>query len=77
KSCNSAFCTPGHQGGYGFQRSAVGALFNDFYGENIFKTDLSISMKELGSFLDHSESHNDAEEYISKVIKSDRSSILT
>ncbi|MDE4963424.1 lysine decarboxylase LdcC, partial [Francisella tularensis subsp. holarctica] len=61
----------------GFQRSAVGALFYYFYGENIFKTDLSISMKELGSLLDHSEAHKDAEEYISKVFKSDRSLIFT
>ncbi|MCL4123933.1 UNVERIFIED_CONTAM: hypothetical protein GTU68_006081 [Idotea baltica] len=77
ESFNSSFCTPGHQGGYGFQKSAVGSLFYDFYGENIFKTDLSISMKELGSLLDHSEAHKDAEEYISKVFKSDRSLIVT
>ncbi|AJC49281.1 lysine decarboxylase LdcC [Allofrancisella guangzhouensis] len=77
KSFNSSFCTPGHQGGYGFQRSAVGALFYDFFGENVFKTDLSISVKELGSLLDHSDAHKDAEEYISKVFKSDRSLIVT
>lgn len=77
KSFNSSFCTPGHQGGYGFQRSAVGALFYDFYGENIFKTDLSISMKELGSLLDHSEAHKDAEEYVAKVFQADRSLIVT
>lgn len=77
KDFNSSFCTPGHQGGYGFQRSPVGALFYDFYGENIFKTDLSISMKELGSLLDHTDAHQDAEEYISKVFKSERSLIVT
>lgn len=57
-----------YQGGYGFQRSAVVALFYDFYGENIFNTDLSILMKELGSLLDHSEAHKAAEEYISKAL---------
>jgi lysine decarboxylase len=77
KEFNSAFCTPGHQGGFGFQRSAVGALFYDFYGENIFKSDVSISMQELGSLLDHSGAHKDAEDYISKVFKSDRSLIVT
>ncbi|MDE4947254.1 lysine decarboxylase LdcC, partial [Francisella tularensis subsp. holarctica] len=61
----------------GFKRSAVGALFYDFYGENIYKTDLSYSLKELGSVLDHSEAHKDAEEYISNVFKSDRSLIVT
>ncbi|MFC4892580.1 lysine decarboxylase LdcC [Pseudofrancisella aestuarii] len=77
KEFNSVFCTPGHQGGYGFQRSPVGTLFYDFFGENIFKTDVSISMQELGSLLDHSGVHEDAEEYVSKIFKSDRSLIVT
>ena len=48
----------------------------DFFGENIFKADLSISVKELGSLLDYSYAHKDAEEYIAKVFKSDRSLIV-
>ena len=54
-----------------------GLCFMIFMVKIIFKTDLSISMKELGSLLDHSEAHKDAEEYISKVFKSDRSLIVT
>ena len=46
--------TPGHAGGTAFRKSQVGKAFYDFYGENIFQTDLSVSIAELGSLLDHS-----------------------
>lgn len=72
-----SFCTPGHQQGYGFQRSPVGSVFYDFYGGNIFKSDVSISMSELGSLLDHSGPHEDAEKYIADVFNADRSLIVT
>ena len=74
---NYSYCTPGHQQGYGFQKSPVGTAFYDFLGPNIFKSDISISMGELGSLLDHSGPHKDAEEYISEVFNSDRSLIVT
>ena len=44
--------TPGHTGGTAFLKSA-GRAFYDFFGENLFRTDLSISVGELGSLLDH------------------------
>ncbi|MCF6808000.1 lysine decarboxylase LdcC [Thiotrichales bacterium 19S9-12] len=74
---NYSFCTPGHQQGYGFQKSPVGVAFYDYYGANIFKSDISISMSELGSLLDHSGPHKEAEKYISDVFNSDRSLIVT
>ncbi len=77
KENNYSFCTPGHQQGHGFQKSPVGTIFYDFYGSNIFKSDISVSMAELGSLLDHSGPHRDAENYISKVFGSDRSLIVT
>ena len=46
--------TPGHAGGTAFRKSQVGKAFYDFYGENLFRTDLSVSVAELGSLLDHS-----------------------
>ena len=58
------FCTPGHMGGTAFQMSPAGSIFYDFYGPNAFKADVSISMPELGSLLDHSGPHKEAEEYI-------------
>ncbi len=72
-----AYCTPGHLGGSAFLKSPVGAYFYDFYGPNIFKADLSVSMKELGSLLDHDGPHKEAELYIAKTFKADRSYIVT
>jgi len=46
--------TPGHAGGTAFRKSQVGKAFYDFYGETLFRTDLSVSVAELGSLLDHS-----------------------
>ena len=71
------FCTPGHMGGTAFQRSPAGSIFYDFYGPNAFKADVSVSMPELGSLLDHSGPHKDAEEYIAKTFNADHSYIVT
>ena len=71
------FCTPGHMGGTAFTLSPVGAIFHDFFGENTFKADISISVPELGSLLDHSGLHKQAEEYISDTFNSDYSYIVT
>ena len=45
--------TPGHAGGVAFIKTPVGRAFHQFYGENIFRTDLSISVPEMGNILDH------------------------
>lgn len=71
------FCTPGHMGGTAFQMSPAGSIFYDFYGPNTFKADVSISMPELGSLLDHSGPHKEAEEYIARTFNADRSYIVT
>ncbi|MFA6076187.1 MAG: lysine decarboxylase LdcC [Negativicutes bacterium] len=71
------FCTPGHLGGTAFTRSPAGARFYDFFGPEIFKADISISVAELGSLLDHSGPHLDAEELIAKVFGADRSLMVT
>ena len=65
------FCTPGHMSG------PVGALFYDFFGANTFKADVSVSVGELGSLLDHSGPHRDAEKYIAETFNADRSYIVT
>lgn len=72
-----SYCTPGHAGGTAFLKSPLGASFYDFYGPNIFKCDLSISMPELGALLDHSGKHKEAEEYIAKLYGSDHAYIVT
>ena len=41
-----------------------------FYGENIFQSDLSISIEELGSLLDHSGPIQEAEQFIASIFGS-------
>ncbi len=45
--------TPGHTGGTAFLKSPVGRIFFDYFGENLLRSDLSISVGDLGSLLDH------------------------
>jgi len=45
--------TPGHGGGTAFRKSPVGQLFYHFFGENTLRSDISVSVGELGSLLDH------------------------
>ncbi len=71
------FCTPGHMGGTAFLKSPAGALFYDFFGGNTMKSDISISVSELGSLLDHSGPHKEAEEYIARIFNAERSYIVT
>jgi len=71
------FCTPGHMGGTAFQKSPVGSLFYDFFGANTMKSDISVSVSELGSLLDHSGPHLDAERYIAETFNAERSYMVT
>src|SRR6516162_7746947 len=45
--------TPGHGGGVAFRKSPVGQLFYEFFGENTLRSDISVSVGDLGSLLDH------------------------
>lgn len=71
------YCTPGHFGGSAYNKSPVGSIFYDYFGENSFKADVSVSMGALGSLLDHSGPHKEAEEYIAEVANADASYIVT
>ncbi|QHM76588.1 Constitutive lysine decarboxylase [Mixta theicola] len=71
------FCTPGHMAGTAFQKSPVGTLFYDFYGPNTLKADTSISVTELGSLLDHTGPHLEAEEYIARTFGAEQSYMVT
>ncbi|WP_300358627.1 arginine decarboxylase [Fusobacterium sp.] len=72
KKAEYSWAAPGHQGGVGFTKTAVGKKFYDFYGENLFRTDMGIERAELGSLLDHTGYFRDAEEYAAKVFGSNR-----
>ena len=66
-----AWHTPGHLGGQGFLRAPAGVAMFKFYGENTFRSDLSISVPELGSLLDHEGAAGDAEVNSAKVFGAD------
>lgn len=53
--------TPGHSGGVAFLKSPVGRAFFDFFGESTFRSDLSVSVPELGSLLEHTSVVGEAE----------------
>ncbi len=67
-----AWHTPGHMGGQGFLRSPAGTAFHKFFGEDVLRADLSISVPELGSLLDHSGLTGEAEEFSAKVFGADK-----
>lgn len=68
-----SWSAPGHQGGIGFCKTPVGRKFFDFYGENIFRTDMGIERASLGSMLDHTGAFGESEKYIARVFGADRS----
>lgn len=68
---NFAWHTPGHMGGQGFLKSPSGTAFHKFFGENVLRADLSISVPELGSLLDHSGVTGEAERFSAKVFGAD------
>lgn len=69
--------TPGHTGGTAFLKSPVGRIFYDYFGENLLRSDLSISVGELGSLLDHSGPIGESEKYCAKIFGGDRAYTVT
>ena len=66
-----AWHTPGHMGGVAFLKSPAGRACHKFFGENVFRADLSVSVPELGSLLDHEGVVGDAEKEAAKVFNAD------
>ena len=66
-----SWAAPGHQGGVAFLKSPVGRAFFDFYGENLFRTDLGIERGALGSMLGHSGPIGESERYAARVFGAD------
>ena len=69
--------TPGHAGGPAFQKSPVGRVFHDYFGENLLRSDLSISVGELGSLLDHTGPIGESEKYAARVFGAHRTYCVT
>lgn len=68
-----SWAAPGHQGGIAFLKSPVGRVFFDFYGENLFRTDMGIERAALGSLLGHSGPIGASERYAARVFGAHRS----
>ena len=68
-----SWAAPGHQGGIAFLKSPVGRVFFDFYGENLFRTDMGIERGALGSLLGHSGPVGESERYAARVFGAHRS----
>src|SRR3954466_1031256 len=69
--------TPGHAGGTAFLKSPVGRIFFDYFGENLLRSDLSISVGALGSLLDHTGAIGEHEKYAAKVFGAHRTYSVT
>lgn len=69
--------TPGHSGGEAFLKSSIGKLFHNFFGENVFRSDLSVSVPELGSLLEHTQAIGDSEKAAAKIFGSDETYFVT
>ncbi|MFZ5597536.1 MAG: Orn/Lys/Arg decarboxylase N-terminal domain-containing protein [Bacillota bacterium] len=72
-----AWHTPGHMGGTAYLKSPTGRVFHSFYGENVFRSDLSVSVPELGSLLEHTLVINEAEANASRIFGADRTYFVT
>ena len=68
-----SWSAPGHQGGVAFTKIPVGRAFFDFYGENLFRTDMGIERGQLGSLLDHTGPVLQSERYAARVFGAHRS----
>lgn len=69
--------TPGHTGGTAFLKSPVGRVFFDYFGENMLRSDLSISVGSLGSLLDHTGPIGEHEKYAARVFGAHRTYCVT
>ena len=69
--------TPGHTGGTAFLKSPVGRIFFDYFGENLLRSDLSISVGDLGSLLDHTGPIGEHEKYAARVFGAHRTYCVT
>ena len=72
-----SWAAPGHQGGVGFLKSPVGRVFFDFFGENLFRTDMGIERGALGSMLGHSGPVGASERFAARVFGAQRSYTVT
>ena len=69
---NSQFDCPGHQGGQFYCKHPAGRAFYDFYGENVFRSDLCNADVALGDLLIHEGPACVAQQHAAQVYNADK-----
>ena len=69
---NLQFDCPGHQGGQYYRKHPAGRAFYDFYGENIFRSDICNADVALGDLLIHEGPAMEAEKHAARVYNADK-----
>ena len=69
---NIQFDCPGHQGGQYFRKHPAGRYLYDFYGENIFRSDICNADVALGDLLIHEGPAVDAEQNAARIYNADK-----
>lgn len=68
----SQFDCPGHQGGAYFRRHPAGRAFYDFYGEELFRSDLCNADVAMGDLLIHEGAPLKAQKVAAKIYNADK-----
>lgn len=68
-----SWAAPGHQGGVGFTKTPAGRIYHDFFGENLFRTDIGIERVAVGSLLDHTGAFGECEKNAARIFGADQS----
>ncbi|MBN3264422.1 ornithine decarboxylase [Pectobacterium brasiliense] len=69
---NTTFACPGHQGGQFFRRHPAGRQFFEFYGENVFRSDICNADVKLGDLLIHEGAAKKAQKHAARVFNADK-----
>lgn len=69
---NLQFSCPGHQGGQYFMKHPAGRAMYEYFGENIFKSDICNADVDLGDLLIHEGPAMSAQTYAAKVYNADK-----
>lgn len=69
---NSSFASPGHQGGQFYRKHPAGRQFFEFFGETLFRADVSNSDLKMGDLQIHEGAPCAAEQHAAKVFNADK-----
>ncbi|MBR4592096.1 MAG: hypothetical protein IKO35_02700 [Elusimicrobiaceae bacterium] len=71
KKKSALWSTPGHASGNGLKACPAGKDFYEFFGKNLFQADISSSVEELGSLLEHEGAPAQAEKRAAEIFGAD------